>query len=878
MTDPQDALKTPPTVNDLTSSVVGRFALRGLLGAGGMGQVYRAEDTTLKRVVAIKRMAPQWQFDERDRQRFLKEAQRASALNHPNIAAIYDVMEDKGQVLLVMEYIEGVTLRQRMKEPISIEEFLDIAIQCAEGLGAAHEQRIVHGDIKPENIMFTPAKRVKILDFGVAKRFAHLDANDATESLTASLSGTPAYMAPEVLQQKPYDGRADLFSLGLVFYEMLGGSQPFQSDSFAGTLARVLHADVPPLNEVNRKVPAPLARMVSKMLIRDPQARYASTAAVLADLRRIQRGGTPVIGPAGSHSRARMIIQSAVLTLVIGALLISYRPVRRLWQSSTKNTGATTHALPETEILAVLPFTAVEGNPKLTALGQGLVESVSAKLNRLTEDRALEVIPARNLQEKGVTSLADARSQFGANLGLAVTLEQSGRLIRVNYSLLNAKNGTAVGGDSIALPVADAFGVEDDVAQGTVKALRLKLRPEEQAALNVHGTDHPDAYKYYLQARGYLLDYTKTENVENAIVMVREALKLDPNFGQAKAALGEGYWRKYWLTKQKQWTKMAKSECDSAVKLGNAGAAGHICLGLVNDGTGQYGEAATEFQRAIDLEPTNEDAYIGLALAFEHQGAINEAEKAYQGAINAHPNSRASYNSLGTFYFRRNEYEKALGTFQKVIALAPEGYGAYVNLGATYTNMGRYAEAVEPLEKSIAIRPSYSAYINLGTTYFALNEFANAAKAYEEAIKLNPKQHVTWGNLGDARKYLGAKDEAQSAYRKAVELAGEELKVNPHDPDVLSSLASYYSELGDRNHALLYLGQSLRYGNNDKDILLDAAVAYNNLGETGLAVEWLGKAVQAGYPASRIRGFPEFHNLENNPGYQQLTRKSQASN
>src|SRR5260370_388644 len=422
MTDPQDALKTPPTVNDLTSSVVGRFALRGLLGAGGMGQVYRAEDTTLKRVVAIKRMAPQWQFDERDRQRFLKEAQRGSAVNHRNIAAIYDVREDKGQILLVMEYIEGVTLRQRMKEPISIEEFLDIAIRWGEGLGAGDEERIVHGDIKPENIMFTPAKRVKILDFGVAKRFAHLDANDATESLTASLSGTPAYMAPEVLQQKPYDGRADLFSLGLVFYEMLGGSQPFQSDSFAGTLARVLHADVPPLNEVNRKVPAPLARMVSKMLIRDPQARYASTAAVLADLRRIQRGGTPVIGPAGSHSRARMIIQSAVLTLVIGALLISYRPVRRLWQSSTKNTGATTHALPKTQILAVLPFTAVEGNPKLTALGQGLVESVSAKLNRLAQDPELELIPALNLQEKGVTSLADSRSQFRANFGPAVPL------------------------------------------------------------------------------------------------------------------------------------------------------------------------------------------------------------------------------------------------------------------------------------------------------------------------------------------------------------------------------------------------------------------------------------------------------------------------
>jgi serine/threonine protein kinase/tetratricopeptide (TPR) repeat protein len=881
MTDSQNEIKTPPVVHDLTGSIVGRFAIRERIGAGGMGQVYQAEDNTLKRVVAIKRMAPQRQFDERDRQRFLKEAQRASALNHPNIAAIYDVLEDRGEILLVMEYVEGVTLRQRMKEPISIEDFLDVAIQCAEGLGAAHEQRIVHGDIKPENIMLTPAKRVKILDFGVAKRFAPSDTNQATASftsMTASLSGTPAYMAPEVLMQKPYDGRADLFSLGLVFYEMLGAQQPFQTDSFAGTVARVLHGDVPPLSKVNRKVPAPLAGVVARMLMREPQARYTSAMAVLADLRAIPQGGTPLVEHVGKRTRPRVAIEWTIAAIVvIAALLGSYRPVRRLWQSLGKKTEATTQTLPKTEILAVLPFTAIEGSPKLTALGQGLVDSVSAKLGRLTEDRALEVIPARNLQERSATSLADARGQFGANLGLAVNLEQSGELIRVSYSLLNAQTGGVVGGDSIAVPAADAFGAEDDVTQGTVKALQLKLRPEEQAALNVHGTDQPTAYKYYLQARGYLLDYVKTENVENAIVMVLEALKLDPNFGKAKAALGEAYWRKYSLSKQERWTKLAKSECDSAVKLGNAGAAGHACLGLVNDGTGQYREAAAEFQRAIELEPTNEDAYIGLALAFEHQGAINNAEKAYQRAIEFHPNSRYSYNSLGTFYLRRNEYEKALRMFQKVIEMAPEGYGAYVNLGATFSNMGRYAEAIEPLKKSIVIRPSYSAYVNLGTAYFGLSKFADAVIAYEEAIKLNPRQYVIWGNLADARYHSGAKNEAMPAYRKAVELASEELKVNPHDPDVLSSIATYYSVLGDRDHALLCLGQALQYGHNDKDILLDAASVYNNLGETGLAVEWLGKTVQAGYPASKIRDFPEFRNLENNPGYQQLMGKSQAS-
>jgi serine/threonine-protein kinase len=524
----------------------------------------------------------------------------------------------------------------------------------------------------------------------------------------------------------------------------------------------------------------------------------------------------------------------------------------------------------------VLPFAPIEGNPKLTALGEGLVESVSVKLSRLMQDRPLEVIGARNLQERKITSLAEARSQFGATVGLIATLEQSGQLVRITYSLVNTQSGAILGGDSITVPDKDAFGVEDDVAQGAVKTLQLKLRPEEQAALRVHGTDKSEAYKYYLQAQGYLLEYTKAENVENAIVMVGEALKLDPNFGQAKAALGEAYWRKYWLTKQKHWTQLAKTQCESAVALGNAGVAGHLCLGLVNDGTGLYGEAATEFQRAIDLEPTNEDAYVGLALAFEHQGAIDATEKTYERAIALRPNSTFAHNSLGTFYLRRNEYDKALLMFQKVISLAPEGYGAYVNLGATYTDMGRYADAIEPLKKSISIRPSYAGYDNLGTAYIGLDRSADAARSYEQAIKLNPQQHVTWGNLGDARKYLGQKTEAASAYRKAVELASEELKVNPHDPDVLSSLATYYSNLGEREQAMRYLQQSLQYGNNDKDILLDAAAVYNNLDDAGVAVEWLGKAVQAGYAANRIDDLPEFRNLRGNPGYQQLVARSQA--
>ena len=874
---------SPSPANVLTGTIAGRFTILKLLGIGGMGQVYQAKDTKLKRIVAIKRMAPRLQENEDDRRRFLREAQQASALNHPNVAGIYDVIEDSGEIFLIMEFVEGTPLRAAMQagKRFATDDFFRIASQGLEGLNAAHQKGILHGDIKPENIMLTPEGRVKVLDFGVARRFS-MGTDDATltsATIAAIGGGTPAYMAPEVLTQKPYDGRADLFSLGLVCYEMLGGQQPFETASLAETMASVLHKDPPPLEKLNAKVPTPVSSVIQTMLAKDPAQRYSTARDVLVDLRRVELGQDPVFVRAGvvtprrkSFAKTAGVVVAAVLVLLASAFLM-----RKVFKSAPAAAPGISAGSEQSTTLAVLPFTPVNGNPKLTVLGQGLVQTISAKLSRLTADRALEVIPARNLQDRGISTPADARSQFGADVGLVVTLEEAGPLLRVGYSLVNTKNGAVMGGDSISVPAGDAFGVEDEIAQGTVKALKLSLRPEEQTALSVHGTDKPEAYKFFLQSRGYLLDYTRKENVENAIVMVGEALKLDPNFGQAKAVLGEAYWRKYWLTKENQWTKLAKAECDSAVKLGNAGTAGHICLGLVNDGTGKYREAAEEYQRAVDLDPSDEEAYIGLALAFEHQGAINEAEKTYQRAISARPNSSVAYNSLGTFYFRRNQYDNALLMFQKVIQLAPEGYGAYVNLGATYNNMGRYQDAVDPLKKSIAIRPSYAAYINLGTAYFGLDKFADAATAYEEAIKLNPQQYVSWGNLGQARKYLGDLSQAQDANKRAVELAKEELRVNPNDADVLSSVASYYSELGDRKNALMYLGESLQHGKNDQDILLDAATVHNNLGETGLAVEWLGKTVRAGYPASRIRRLPEFRNLKNNPGYQELVGKSEAS-
>jgi serine/threonine-protein kinase len=870
------AARVDPAADALTGTTVGRFVISERLGAGGMGQVYGAEDTTLKRFVAIKRMSPHARSTKADRKRLLKEAQRASALNHPNLGSIYDVIEHAGELWVVMEYIEGKTLRHRLKQPISTDEFFAIAAQCCEGLQAAHEKGIIHGDIKPENIMLAPGNRVKILDFGVARRAWSSNPNDDTKSMETMTpaGGTPAYMAPEVLLQRRDDCRSDIFSLGLVFYEMLGGGQPFQSDSLATTVARIVHEDPPSL----KNVPGPLAAVISRTLAKDPDARYPSVAVLLDDLRRVQQGGKPKRDPSAAGSLRQYRVLAALAIVLIVVALLGSPPARRWLRSSTASTAATpsqANGLPQTKILAVLPFAAVDGNTKLTALGEGLVESLASKLGKLTEDRAFEVVPARNLQDKRISTLPDAARMFGANLGLTLTLEpQSAGLVKVTYSLLNAQTGAPIGGGALTVPTTDAFSVEQDVAEGTVKALRLQLHPEEETALKYHGTDKAEAYQYYLQAQGYLLDHSRAENLDNAALMAREALKLDPNFGMAKAVLGESYWLKYSDTKQKQWIAPAQTGCNDAVKLGNAGTAGHVCLGLIEDGTGHSPEAAAEFQLALGLEPTNEEAAIGLALADEHEGKITEAEKAYQQAIQSHPNSRYSYNLFGTFYRRRAEYDKALQMFAKVIQIAPEWYGTYVNIGSIYNDMGQYEKGIDPLKKSIAIRPSYSGYVNLGAAYFGLNKFDDAAKAYQEAIKLDPEQQVIWGNLGAALYYGGKKDQAVGPSRKAIELALADLKVNPRDAELLSSLAGYYSMLGDRKNALLYLGQALQYGHNDKGILIDAAGVYSQLGETGLAIEWLGRAVQAGYTTDKIRSDPEFAKLAGNPTYEQLIKSS----
>jgi len=879
--------------------VGGNYQILGQVGKGGMGVVYRARDLKLERSVALKFLPDEVTVSEKDKQRFIKEARLAAALDHPNIGAIYGIESTQdGRTFIVMAFYEGQSLAKRIHfdGPMNLSEILDIAKQMARGLAEAHSHSIIHRDIKPSNVMCTSSGLVKIVDFGLA----HVTEQTATQ--THGGAGTVGYMAPEQSLDRTTDERVDIWAMGVVLAEMLTGRNPFQRDSVSATVLAVLNEPPASLGDT----PLELQRIVYRALSKDPLKRYQTCSELLKDLEKVEavidessepgearssrftkppadfrrsreEASRSALNIGRAYSRRRTWITiAAVAVLVITAGAAAWFGASRGWLQHRAASGQDATAnIPSPAVLALLPFTPVGDDTHLSALGQGLVESIGSKLTGLAENRSFEVLPARNLRDKNVTTLAGARRQFGANLGLAVNLERTGDLVKVMYTLQNAQDGTTVGTNSVTVPAADVFAVEDNVVEGTVSALHLKLRPEEQTALKLHGTASPEAYNYYIQARGYLVDYTKMGNLDNATVMSREALKVDPNFGAARASLGESYWRKYALTKAQHLTEQAKEECDSAIKLGNAGAAGHVCLGLVYGGTGRYGESASEYRLAAELEPGNESAAIGLATMLERQGKVDEAEAAYQRVIDAHPQSYFAHNAMGGFYYRRSEYEKAIGKFQKVTELAPENYAGYVNLGGTYNELGRYLEALEPLKKSIALGPSYAGYTDLGTSYMGLHKLTEAAEAYQQAVKLDPKQYVTWGNLASAQEYSGAKPQALASYSKAIQLASEELKVNPHDIDVLSDLAVYYSSIGKREQAETYLGQALQYGHGEKELLASAAEVYNELGETGLALEWMSKAIDAGYSAKKFQDLVAFQNLVDNPRYREIVVKAQ---
>lgn len=870
----------PQHVADLTGTMVGRFAIRARLGAGGMGEVYRADDTRLNRAVALKRLAPRLGADPHYRQRLLREAQYASGLSHQHIAGVYDVLETNDELFLVMEYVEGDTLRQRLREPLSVEQFLEIAVQCAAALVAAQERGVLHRDIKPENIMLTPAGQVKVLDFGVAKQLPRADDAATLETLgstTGSLAGTPAYMAPEVLLDKPPDSRADIFSLGVVFYEALGGRHPFRSESFVATSDRILHEAPPPLGQLNPKVSAELERIVAKMLAKGPGERHATAADLLVDLRAEQRAAAYPAAPTPAGARVArapaprqkryVVIAAMGAALVVAAGLLPQVRQRLNWfapapvEAGAKN-------------LAVLAFQAIGGAPENQAYSDGLTETLTAKLTQLTATHNLQVVPAREVRARRVASAAEARKELGVSMVLEGTFDRAGNQVRINYALVDTRTLRQLRADTITAEASDVFAVQDRAAAGAVRLLELELNPQERRALSTHGTRVASANDFYLQGRGYLQNSDRPENIDNAISVFERALSLDPNYALAHAGLGDAYWKKYGAGNDTQWVEAARRACARALSLDPRLAAAHACLGTLHNGTGKYEHAVEEFRRALEAEPTSDAAYRGLALAYDRLNQFDQAEQTFRQAVALRPHYWAGYSWLGAFYFRQARYREAEEMFQQVVSLAPDSFLGYSSLGGIYTLQGRYADAIGVFERSVALRPTAGAYSNLATAYFYQRRFADAARTYEQGLKLDARNPLFWMNLGDAYYWApGRRAQAGAAYEKAIALGQEKARVNPRDASLLRRLAYCYAMLGQRKPARENLERALGLAPENPEVAFYAALIYMQFGEAPRALAWLEKAAGAGYSPTTIRDTPNFDALRKQARFLKLLEK-----
>jgi serine/threonine protein kinase/Tfp pilus assembly protein PilF len=870
-------------MNDQT---VSHYRIQEKLGAGGMGVVYKAEDIRLGRLVALKFLPENTAIDAHALERFKREARTASSLDHPNICTIYEIDEDQGRPFIAMQLLEGQTLADRIGDkPIPLGTLLDWALQIADALQAAHAKGIMHRDIKPANVFITEREQAKILDFGLAKLTLPDSPGSTapTMSMSAQLThvgatiGTVAYMSPEQARGEPLDPRTDLFSFGVLLYEMATGKQAFSGPTWAVTVHAILGQAPLSLNESMPGLPHRLQEIIDKALVKNRDLRYQSAAEIHHDLLKLKKDyesgkslkSTRTAAIWSAKRKLQLILAACCVALLIAVAIWFPRLLHRFRSTAA---GIAAPAVLEKKSIAVLPLATIADDPKLTVFGKGLLEDVAAKLSQLSANHDLEVISPRALEDKKVATLADAKKEFGVNLGLAVSLKQDGDLVRAAYNLIDTSTGKNLAGDSITAPVSDLFTIEDKLTSGVADALQVSLRPEERQALGAHDTTLPEAYQYFVEGLGYLRHNTQPETLHSAEIVFKQALKLDPNYGPAEAGLGETYWYLFDLTKQKRWIEPAQGACAKAIELGNAGAEGHTCLGTIENATGKFEKAAEQFQQAVQLDPVSDQAYRHLAEAYQNLNQFDKAEETYKRSISVRPEYWRGYNALGVFYVNQAEYKKAQAMFEKAVSLKPGNYNDYMNLGAVLLYEGKDDEATRVLEKSISIRPSRFAYENLAIGYLRLRNFDQAARTTSEALRLDDSDYQTWGNLGDCYYYGGHESDAVKSYNQAISLAEQKLKINPRDTDVLNDLAWYWAVLGDRRRALDYLDRSL-VGKNDKELLFQAALVYNQLHETGTALEWLSKALAAGYSKSVISKAPNLDNLHDNPRYQALMQQ-----